>query len=147
MPPSPEFDPLKPYLDTVLDLRAEGMDVSWIREFLETEHGVWVKDDVWAAFLRRHVPGYEAVTRLQEGAGALSKAPKETVYTRLAVALAAAHARRAQDVQTRRARCADTRRAVHTVSAERARWRRMALVLAVFAGSLCGTIVTWLLRG
>jgi hypothetical protein len=38
--------------------------------------------------------------------------------------------------------CADTYQAVRTLAAEVARWRWMALVLAVFAGSLCGTIVT-----
>ena len=52
--------------------------------------------------------------------------------------------------QHQQLRCADTLQAVRALTAEVAHWRRWrwkSLVLAVFAGSLGGTVVYWLLRG
>jgi hypothetical protein len=168
MPSTPECDPLKPYLGAVLDLLAEGMSALWIREFLETEHGVWVEDDAWTAFLRQHVRAKVPFRPVMDMAYTLPEPTPEDRRARLMqlhdelrqltlqewdrhqaqlAALVADYREHTADVTYHRLMCADTLQAARALTEEVARWRRMTLALAAFAGSLCGTIVTWLLRG
>ena len=171
MPSAPECDPLKPYLGTVHDLLAEGMSALWIREFLETEHGIGVEDDAWAAFLRRHVRAQVPFKPSRHMAYTLPEATPEDRRARLMqlhdelrqltlqewdchqaqmTALVGAYYERMADVTYHQRMCADMLQAARALTAEVARWRRWrwkSLVLAAFAGSLCGAMLCWLLRG
>jgi len=148
------------------------MGASWIREFLETEHGIRVEDnDVWAEFLWRHVPAPVPFRPSLDMAYTLPEPTPEYRRARLMQlhdelrqmtlqewdchqaqlsALVEGYYERMADITYHQLSCADTLQAVHALAAEVARWRRwrwMALGLAVFAGSLCGTMLGWLLRG
>jgi hypothetical protein len=171
MPSESQLDALKPHLGTVLDLLAEGMGASWIREFLETEHGIGVEDAIWAEFLRRHVPAQVPFRPSRHMAYTIPEPMPEDRRARLMQlhdelrqltlqewdchqaqlsALVEAYREHTADVTYHQLRCADTLQAVRALTAEVARWRRWrwkSLVLAVFAGSLCGTMLCWLLRG
>jgi hypothetical protein len=131
----------------VLDLLAHGISASETRGFLEDEYNIWVADDAWSAFLRRHISGYETVAQLQDGAVAMSKASKEAMRTRLFVALTEAYARGTRDGQAQGAQYAELCRAVRALLREVVWWRCVALALAVFVGGLGVTVVSWLLRG
>jgi hypothetical protein len=141
-----ELEALKPYVGTVRDLLWEDISPLLARQFLIDEYGIEVEDDIWAAFMQQRVLCNETVSFLQKAADTLSKTPPEVLHTQLLIALAEAYAR--QDVRVQRIqRVTDTYQTVHTLGKEVTRWRRMTLVLAVFASGLGVTVVSWLLHG